>query len=151
MCMSNFMMIGWEMAEILHIEISWKHVSVTYDLDLWPKILKIFVSHRVPILNVYVKFHDDRLRNDWDITHWNFAETRTHRHGHYNTSPSLYGGRGNKANVVSWLFTCWYIITNKSNLIITTEMSVVFVYYAHKMVIVYTFLCELYIFTYVQV
>ena len=62
MCMSNFMMIGWEMAEILHIEISWKHVSVTYDLDLWPKILKIFVSHRVPILNVYVKFHDDRLR-----------------------------------------------------------------------------------------
>ena len=95
MCMSNFMMIGWEMAEILHIEISWKHVSVTYDLDLWPKILKIFVSHRVPILNVYVKFHDDRLRNDWDITHWHFAETRTHRHGHYNTSPSPYGGRGN--------------------------------------------------------
>ena len=104
MCMSNFMMIGWEMAEILHIEISWKHVSVTYDLDLWPKILKIFVSHRVPILNVYVKFHDDRLRNDWDITLWNFAKTRTNkhgqthtqtnRHGHYNTSPSPYGGRG---------------------------------------------------------
>ena len=42
MCMSSFMMIGWEMAEILHIDISWKHVSVTYDLDLWPKILKIF-------------------------------------------------------------------------------------------------------------
>ena len=33
----------------------------------------------------------------------------------------------------------WYIITNKSNLIIITEMSVVFVYYAHKVVIVYTF------------
>ena len=48
-------------------------------------------------------------------------------------------------------FTCWYIITNKINLIITTEMSVVFVYYAHKMVIVYTLLCDLYIFTYVQV
>ena len=107
MCMSNFMMIGWEMAEILHIVISWKHVSVTYDLDLWPKILKIFVSHRVPILNVYVKFHDDRLRNDWDITLWHFAKTRTNtrtnthtntqtnRHGHYNTSPSPYGGRGN--------------------------------------------------------
>ena len=92
MCMSSFMMIGWEMADILHIEISWKHVSVTYDLDLWPKILKIFVSHREVILNVHVKFHDDRLRNDWDITHWNFAETRTHRHGHYNTSPSPYGG-----------------------------------------------------------
>ena len=105
MCMSNFMMIGWEMAEMLHIEISWKHVSVTYDLDLWPKILKIFVSHGVPIRNMYAKFHNDRLRNGWDITLWNFAKTRTNkhkhtntqtnRHGHYNTSPSPYGGRGN--------------------------------------------------------
>ena len=76
MCMSSFMMIGWEMAEILHIEISWKHVSVTYDLDRWPKILKIFVSHREVILNVHVKFHDDRLRNGGDITYWNFMETR---------------------------------------------------------------------------
>ena len=90
MCMSNFMMIGWEMAEILHIEISWKHVSVTYDLDLWPKILKIFVSHRVPILNVYVvKFHDDRLRNDWDITLWNFAKTRTNTHTHTQTDMGI--------------------------------------------------------------
>ena len=64
MCMSNFMMIGWEMAEILHIEISWKHVSVTYDLDLWPKIL---------------------LRNDWDITLWNFAKTRTNTQTHKQT------------------------------------------------------------------
>ena len=99
MCMSNFMMIGWEMAEILHIEISRKHVSVTYDLDLWPKILKIFVSHGVPIRNMYAKFHNDRLGNGWDITLWNFAKTRTNtqtnRHGHYNTSPSPYGGRGN--------------------------------------------------------
>ena len=108
MCMSNFMMIGWEMAEILHIEISRKHVSVTYDLDLWPKILKICVSHGVRIRNMYAKFHNDRLRNGWDITLWNFAKTRTNtdkhthkhtntqtnRHGHYNTSP--YGGRGNK-------------------------------------------------------
>ena len=38
-----------------------------------------------------------------------------------------------------FLRVCWYMITNKSNLIITTEMSVVFVYYAHKVVIVYTF------------
>ena len=80
MCMSSFMMIGWEMAEILHVEISWKHVSVTYDLDLWPKILKIFVSHGVPIRNMYAKFHNDRLRNGWDITLWNFAKTRT-KHG----------------------------------------------------------------------
>ena len=91
------------MAEILHIEISRKHVSVTYDLDLWPKILKIFVSHGVPIRNMYAKCHNDRLRNGWDITLWNFAKTRTNtqthkhknRHGHYNTSPSPYGGRGN--------------------------------------------------------
>ena len=91
MCMSNFMMIGWEMAEILHIEISWKHVSVTYDLDLWPKILKIFVSHRVPILNVYVKFHDDRLINDWDITLWNFAKTQTNTDTHTNTQQTDMG------------------------------------------------------------
>ena len=118
MCMSNFMMIGWEMAEILHIEISWKHVSVTYDLDLWPKILKIFVSHRVPILNVYVKFHDDRLRNDWDITLWNFAKTRTNtqthkhtnRHGHYNTSPSPYGGWGKNATA-----NCQLQLNNNTN------------------------------------
>ena len=85
MCMSNFMMIGWEMAEILHIEISRKHVSVTYDLDLWPKILKIFVSHGVPIRNMYAKFHNDRLRNGWDITLWNFAKTRTNTHTHTHT------------------------------------------------------------------
>ena len=42
--------------------------SATYDLDLWPKILKIFVSHGVPIRNMYAKFHNDRLRNGWDIT-----------------------------------------------------------------------------------
>ena len=51
------------MAEILHIEISRKHVSVTYDRDLLPKILKIFVSHGVPIRNMYAKFHNDRLGN----------------------------------------------------------------------------------------
>ena len=93
MCMSNFMMIGWEMAEILHIEISRKHVSVTYDLDLWPKILKIFVSHGVPIRNIYAKFHNDRLRNGWDITLWNFAKTRTntdkHTHKHTNKQTDM--------------------------------------------------------------
>ena len=89
MCMSNFMMIGWEMAEILHIEISRKHVSVTYDLDLWPKILKIFVSHGVPIRNMYAKFHNDRLRNGWDITLWNFAKTRTNTHTHTQTDMGI--------------------------------------------------------------
>ena len=31
------------------------NLSATYDLDLWPKILKIFVSHGVPIRNMYAK------------------------------------------------------------------------------------------------
>ena len=30
----------------------------------FPYILKIFVSHGVPIRNMYAKFHNDRLRND---------------------------------------------------------------------------------------
>ena len=67
-----------------------------------------FDSHGVPIRNMYAKFHNDRLRNGWDIALWNFAKTRTNkqtnthtnkhtnkqtnRHGHYNTSPSPYGG-----------------------------------------------------------
>ena len=112
MCMSNFMMIGWEMAEILHIEISRKHVSVTYDLDLWPKILKIFVSHGVPIRNMYAKFHNDRLRNGWDITLWNFAKTRTNKHTHTQTNKHTDMGM-----VITYLQhtichqrTIWYII-----------------------------------------
>ena len=61
------------------------NLSATYDLDLWPKILKIFVSHGVPIRNMYAKFHNDRLRNGWDITHWNFAKTRTYKQTHRHT------------------------------------------------------------------
>ena len=61
------------------------NLSATYDLDLWPKILKIFVSHGVPIRNMYAKFHNDRLRNGWDITLWNFAKTRTNKHTHKQT------------------------------------------------------------------
>ena len=49
-CMPSFIMIGWEMAEILHFEILRKHGQ---------------------------------------------TNTQTNRHGHYNTSPSPYGGRGN--------------------------------------------------------
>ena len=80
------------------------NLSATYDLDLWPKILKIFVSHGVPIRNMYAKFHNDRLRNGWDITLWNFAKTRTNKHTntHTNTQtdmgitiprPPLWGAR----------------------------------------------------------
>ena len=53
-CMPSFIMIGWEMAEILHFEILRKHGQTN--------------------------------------THTN---KQTDRHGHYNTSPSPYGGRGN--------------------------------------------------------
>ena len=96
------------------------NLSATYDLDLWPKILKIFVSHGVPIRNMYAKCHNDRLRNGWDITHWNFAKTRTNthtnrqtdRHGHYNTSPSPYGGRGKNWNFSMAQFL-WYDCTFK--------------------------------------
>ena len=56
-CMPSFIMIGWEMAEILHIEILRKHGQTN--------------------------------------THTNTQTNRqTDRHGHYNTSPSPYGGRG---------------------------------------------------------
>ena len=62
-CMPSFIMIGWEMAEILHFEILRKHGQTN--------------------------------------THTN---KQTHRHGHYNTSPSPYGGRGNKV----WVPTTKY-------------------------------------------
>ena len=57
-CMPSFIMIGWEMAEILHIEILRKHGQTHTQTD-----------------------------------------RQTDRHGHYNTSPSPYGGRGKYCNV----------------------------------------------------
>ena len=111
--------IGWEMAEILHFEILRKHGQTRQSemADL---------ARRAT--SVCTKFHRDRLRNGWDITLWNFAKTRTNtqtdmgitiprpppmggevtnthtnkhtnRHGHYNTSPSPYGGRGSNWNL----------------------------------------------------
>ena len=56
-CMPSFIMIGWEMAEILHIEILRKHGQT----------------------NKHTHKHTNK---------------QTDRHGHYNTSPSPYGGRG---------------------------------------------------------
>ena len=58
-CMPSFIMIGWEMAEILHIEILRKHGQTHTQTD-----------------------------------------RQTDRHGHYNTSPSPYGGRGNNLSVL---------------------------------------------------
>ena len=65
------------------------NLSAIYDLDLWPKILKIFVSHGVPIRNMYAKFHNDRLGNGWDITLWNFAKTRTNKHTNTQTDMGI--------------------------------------------------------------
>ena len=64
------------------------NLSATYDLDLWPKILKIFVSHGVPIRNMYAKFHNDRLRNGWDITRTN-KHTNTQTHKQTNTQTDM--------------------------------------------------------------
>ena len=100
-------------------------------------------------ISILYKFQIDISSNSREIKYQNIG--RTHRYTDTQTDRQTdrvktiprnpLRGRGNKANVVSWLLTCtcWYIITNKSNLIIITEMSVVFVYYAHKVVIVYTF------------
>ena len=62
--MPSFIMIGWEMAEILYFEILRKHGQT----------------------NKHTNKH-------------------TNRHGHYNTSPSPYGGRGNKINTIRSLRT----------------------------------------------
>ena len=58
-CMPSFIMIGWEMADILHFEILRKHGQTNTQTNKQ--------THK-----------------------------QTNRHGHYNTSPSPYGGRGNK-------------------------------------------------------
>ena len=59
-CMPSFIMIGWEMAEILHI----------------------------------LKFCENTDKQTNKHTHKQ-THKQTNRHGHYNTSPSPYGGRGN--------------------------------------------------------
>ena len=64
-CMPSFIMIGWEMAEILHFEILRKHGQTN--------------------------------KHTHKQTH-----KQTDRHGHYNTSPSPYGGRGN--NTIDLLY-----------------------------------------------
>ena len=104
--------------------------TLTFDLKFCQKI---FVSHGVPIRNMYAKFHNDRLKKWLRYYTLKFCEntdkqthkhthkqtnTHTNRHGHYNTSPSPYGGRGNyKQNITSHLHVllilllpemCWY-------------------------------------------
>ena len=64
-CMPSFIMIGWEMAEILHFEILRKHGQTNTQTN-----------------------------------------TQTNRHGHYNTSPSPYGGRGNQPVIYEWEASC---------------------------------------------
>ena len=93
------------------------NLSATYDLDLWPKILKIFVSHGVPIRNMYAKFHNDRLRNGWDITLWNFAKTRTNKHTNKHTNKQTHKqthkqtwGRGNYV-LYTWYTSYSHLLT----------------------------------------
>ena len=69
MCMLSFMMIGWEMTEILHFEILRKHGQT------------------------HTHTHT-QTKHGQTHTHTH-THTQTNRHGHYNTSPSPYGGRGN--------------------------------------------------------
>ena len=58
----------------------------TLTFDLWPKILKIFVSHGVPIRNMYAKFHNDRLRNGWDMKFCENTDKQTNKHTHKQTN-----------------------------------------------------------------
>ena len=58
-----------------------RYGQITF-LTFRPKILKIFVSHGVPIRNMYAKFHNDRLRNGWDITLLNFAKNTDKQNKH---------------------------------------------------------------------
>ena len=62
-CMPSFIMIGWEMAEILHFEILRKHGQT----------------------NTQTHKQTHKQTNKHTNKH-------TNRHGHYNTSPSPYGG-----------------------------------------------------------
>ena len=86
--------------------------TLTFDLKFW----KIFVSHGVPIRNMYAKFHNDRLRNGWDITLWNFAKTRTNKQTDRQTWALQYlalplRGRGNYL----FLTIMWWERTQFSN------------------------------------
>ena len=98
------------------------NLSATYDLDLWPKILKIFVSHGVPIRNMYAKFHNDRLRNGWDITLWNFAKTRTNKHTNKHTNKQTHKQTRQSEmadlarRATRWVGTFPYILTPIPNL-----------------------------------
>ena len=67
-CMPSFIMIGWEMAEILHFEILRKHGQTN--------------KHTHKQTNTQTNKQTNK---------------QTNRHGHYNTSPSPYGGRGNES------------------------------------------------------
>ena len=61
-CMPSFIMIGWEMAEILHFEI----------------LRKLRTNKQT---NTHTHTHTHK-----------HTHKQTHRHGHYNTSPSPMGG-----------------------------------------------------------
>ena len=78
-CMPSFIMIGWEMAEILHFEILRKHGQT----------------------NTQTNTHTHKQTNKHTNKH-------TNRHGHYNTSPSPYGGRGNHKSSIQEVTSSHY-------------------------------------------
>ena len=70
--------------------------TLTFDLKFW----KYLSVTEYPYSMCMLSFMMIGWEMTWDITLWNFAKTRTktrtntqtNRHGHYNTSPSPYGG-----------------------------------------------------------
>ena len=109
-CMPSFIMIGWEMAEILHFDTNpeslrpfvpeiWPNnvfnLSATYDLDLWPlKFCENTDKHTNKHTNTQTHKQTDR-HGHYNTSPSPYGGEVTNRHGHYNTSPSPYGGRGN--------------------------------------------------------
>ena len=118
-CMPSFIMIGWEMAEILHFEILRKHGQTNthtnkhtnkairdgrprpprhqcvYQISSW-SVEKWLRYYTLKFCENTDK-HTDR-QTDMGITIPRpppMGGEVTNRHGHYNTSPSPYGGRGN--------------------------------------------------------
>ena len=92
-CMPSFIMIGWEMAEILHFEILRKHGQTNKqthrqtDRQTWA-LQYLALPLRGPGRG---KTSPSGGRGEV-----------TNRHGHYNTSPSPYGGRGN--NIITAIY-----------------------------------------------
>ena len=125
-CMASFIMIGWEMAEILHFEILRKHGQTNTHTNKHTNRHGHYNTSPSPYGgrgNNSLKQGNQRWQTspaappvcvpNFIMIGWEMAEIlhfeilrkhgqrnthtnkQTDRHGHYNTSPSPYGGRGN--------------------------------------------------------